>query len=278
MRRGAVQMRICITLGIPPHRQARNAISQNSSMSETTPRRIFIGDVHGHYDGLMVLLDEIAPNSDDRVYFLGDLIDRGPQSANVVEFVRQSPYPCLLGNHEQMLLDAFPNGRQNNAALAAWLYSGGRSTLASYGGDNAKLLKHLNWMRTLPTYLDLGDMWLVHAGVNPRLPLHKQTAEEFCWVRDEFHSITKPYFPDKLIVTGHTITFTLPGVAPGELAQGPGWLDIDTGAYHPLSGWLTGVDITNRQVYQVNVFQYITRTLPLDEVVTSIEPRRVLAK
>ena len=55
-------------------------------------RRIIIGDVHGHYDGLMMLMDAIAPNSDDRVYFLGDLIDRGPDSAQVVEFVKQSPF------------------------------------------------------------------------------------------------------------------------------------------------------------------------------------------
>ena len=84
----------------------------------------------------------------------------------------------------------------------------------------------------------------------------KQTTEQLCWVRDEFHSIRQPYFPDKLIIIGHTITFTLPGVSPGKLAQGQGWLDIDTGAYHPKSGWLTGLDITNRRVYQVNVFQH----------------------
>ena len=55
-----------------------------------TQRRIVIGDVHGHYDTLMTLLDAIAPTGDDMVYFLGDLIDRGPQSAQVVDFVKQS--------------------------------------------------------------------------------------------------------------------------------------------------------------------------------------------
>lgn len=81
----------------------------------------------------------------------------------------------------------------------------------------------------MPTHLDLGDIWLVHAGIDPRIPLAEQTAEQFCWVREEFHSMRQPYFPNKLIVVGHTITFTLPGVRPGELAQGQGWLDIDTG-------------------------------------------------
>lgn len=237
-------------------------------------RRIFIGDVHGHYDGLMQLLEAIGLNSDDQVYFLGDLIDRGPKSAQVVSFVRNHGYSCLLGNHEQMLLEALPNGKVLQAALQAWLYSGGQTTVASYSKPDL-LLDDVEWMNTLPTHLDLGDIWLAHAGVHPDLPIEEQTSQEYCWIREEFHSIPKPYFPDKLIITGHTITFTLPTVSPGELAQGQGWLDIDTGAYHPKSGWLTGFDVTNQQVYQVHVFQKITRTLPLAEAVVQIEPHQI---
>ncbi|NJN58979.1 MAG: serine/threonine protein phosphatase, partial [Leptolyngbyaceae cyanobacterium SL_5_9] len=76
----------------------------------------------------------------------------------------------------------------------------------------------------------------------------------------------------------HTITFTLPNVIPGALAQGRGWLDIDTGAYHPKSGWLTGVDMTNQRVYQINVFQGGKRVLPLAEAVIQIEPEQILAR
>lgn len=242
-------------------------------MSETSYRRIVIGDVHGHYDALMILLEAIAPGSDDQVYFLGDLIDRGQQSAQVVDFVKQSSYQCLLGNHEQMLLDVLGN-RGSSQMQQAWLYSGGYATVSSYK-DATIPHDHLDWMQRLPTYLDLGDIWLAHAGVDPRIPLEKQTAEQLCWVREEFHSIRQPYFPDKLIVIGHTITFTLPGVTPGKLAQGRGWLDIDTGAYHPKSGWLTGLDITNRQVYQVNVYQHRVRTMPLEEAVTAVEPAQI---
>lgn len=239
-------------------------------------RRIIIGDIHGHYKGLMTLLNAIAPGQQDQIYFLGDLIDRGPDSVQVVEFVQQGGYTCLLGNHEQLMIDSFPNGKPFTPTLQAWLYSGGRATVASYG-EAGILLDHLDWMKTLPTYLDLGDLWLVHAGVHPLLPIEAQSTQEFCWIRDEFHSSTKPYFADKLIITGHTITFTLPKVAPGEIAQGCGWIDIDTGAYHPKSGWLTGLDISNRVVYQVNVFTEATRTLPLDEVLTRIDPNQVLA-
>jgi serine/threonine protein phosphatase 1 len=239
-------------------------------------RRIIIGDVHGHYNGLMALLEAIAPGSDDRVYFLGDLIDRGPQSAQVVDFVLHSPYQCLLGNHELMLLDVL-SGRASNQVRQAWLYSGGYETLTSYQTVSIPH-DHIDWMQSLPTYLDLGDVWLAHAGVDPKLTLAEQTADQLCWVRHEFHGTKQPYFPDKLIIVGHTITFTLPGVKPGKLAQGQGWIDIDTGAYHPKSGWLTGLDITNQVVYQVDVYDKLVRTLPLSEAVTRINPTQVLAR
>ncbi len=246
-------------------------------MSQRANRRIVIGDVHGHYDGLMLLMKTLAPSQGDEVYFLGDLIDRGPKSAQVVEFVRSHPYPCVLGNHEQMLLESFPDGQVFEPALQAWLHSGGRATMASYETVEL-LLEHLDWIRTLPTYLDLGDLWLVHAGVNPNLRLDQQTSQQFCWIRDEFHSSPKPFFPDKLIITGHTITFTFSGVTPGEVVGGSGWLDIDTGAYHPRSGWLTALDTTNQQLYQVNVQQQQVRVVPLMEMLVKIQPDRGMRK
>lgn len=246
-------------------------------MRVSSGRRIFIGDVHGHYDCLMKLMDAVAPNADDQIYFVGDLIDRGPKSAQVVQFVRQHRYGCVLGNHEQLLLEAFPDSKVSHVALQAWLQSGGQSTIASYSKPEA-LLENLDWLRSLPLYLDLGDIWLVHAGLHPRLPVEEQTNHEFCWIREEFHSSQQPYFPNKLIITGHTITFTLPGVTSGNLAQGRGWMDIDTGAYHPRSGWLSAVDITHQQVYQVNAFQRKSRVRPLTEVATQVEPSRITSR
>jgi serine/threonine protein phosphatase 1 len=241
-------------------------------------RRIFIGDVHGHYDGLMQLLEAIAPSADDQVYFLGDLIDRGPKSAQVVTFVKQSGYVCLLGNHEQMLLEIFPHEKICQQSTEAWLYSGGQTTLLSYSNMADLLVEHVTWMRSLPTHIDLGDIWLAHAGMHPNLAIADHTTQEYCWVRDEFHSMTRPYFPDKLIITGHTITFTLPNVPAGAIACGQGWMDIDTGAYHPKSGWLTAVDYTNQLVYQVNVFKRTSRVLSLAEVIINIDPSRVVAR
>ena len=236
----------------------------------TGVRRIFIGDVHGNYDGLMLLLNTISPLNDDQVYFLGDLINRGAKSAQVADFVRKNPYYCVLGNHEQMFLDYFQNQRITKQVIekAAFNY---KETIHSYLQFDISLLPaHLEWFSKLPPYIDLGDIWVVHAGINPQLPLNKQTQKEFCWIRQPFYSMSKPYFPDKLIIAGHTPTFKFGGVVPGKLVQGQGWLDIDTGAYDSRSGWLTGLDMTNRKVYQANVFSRKTRVLDLEEVVEGI--------
>ncbi|MGH1396481.1 MAG: metallophosphoesterase family protein [Trichormus sp.] len=246
-------------------------------MSETRERQIVIGDVHGYYEGLIRLLEAIAPGGNDQVYFLGDLIDRGPDSSQVVDLVRQNNYQCLLGNHEQMLLNIVTGENVPVALMQAWLHSGGQATIASYANTTISP-EHIDWFQTLPTYIDLGDIWLTHAGVDPNKSLTEQTAEQFCWIRGEFHSIEQPYFADKLIIVGHTITFTFPGVNPGQLAQGRGWLDIDTGAYHPRSGWLTGLDITNNLIYQANVFTNCLRTLPLSEAVVEVEPAKIIAR
>lgn len=233
-------------------------------------KRIFIGDVHGHYDGLMLLLNTISPQSDDQVYFLGDLINRGSKSAQVVEFVRKNQYNCVLGNHEQMLLDYFQDKQviKKTVEKASATY---KETINSYLQFDISLLPvHLEWFSNLPLYLDLGDIWVVHAGVHPQLAVFKQTQKEFCWIRQPFYSMSKPYFPDKLIIVGHTPTFKFGGVVPGKLVQGKGWLDIDTGAYDRRSGWLTGLDMTNRKVYQANVFSRKTRVLALEDIVQKV--------
>ncbi|CAN5712425.1 metallophosphoesterase family protein [soil metagenome] len=240
-------------------------------------RRIFIGDVHGHYDGLMQLLAMIALTAEDTLHFVGDLIDRGPKSAQVVELVRQNNYPCVLGNHEHLLLNAFPDGRSDMAAFQGWLHSGGQTTLTSYP-DTEALLEHVEWLKTLPLYLDLGDVLLVHAGLNPQKTLDQQTPMDLCWIREVFHSHPQPIFASKRIITGHTITFTLPGVLPGQIAQGPGWLDIDTGAYHPKSGWLTALDIDHDLVFQINTLTRAKRMTTLEKTAAQVNPADIKAK
>jgi Calcineurin-like phosphoesterase. len=237
---------------------------------EAALRRFVVGDVHGQFEGLMLLIDKINLQSDDQVYFLGDLIDRGPRSAEVVEWVKVNKFPCIKGNHEIMCLDAY-SSPDSTIIWQGWLVNGGARTLQSYG-DNGISDEHLEWLWDLPLYIDLGDIWLVHAGVNPLMPLEEQTSTEFCWIREEFHSSNVPYFPDKTIITGHTITFTFSGVQPGQIVKGAGWIDIDTGAYHPKSGWLTALDVDAWMVHQTNVFSKRYRCVPLADIVLTYSP------
>lgn len=218
----------------------------------------------------MMLMDQIGLKADDQLFFLGDLIDRGPKSAQVVDWVMRNGHVCLCGNHEQMCLEAFTM-LEDPLAWQGWLSNGGAKTLESYGGELIPD-EHLDWMAKLPLYADLGDVWLVHAGLNPNLPIEQQGEPEFCWIREPFHRMTEPYFNDKVIITGHTITFVFPGVAPGQLAQGAGWLDIDTGAYHPKSGWLTALELNSSTVYQVNSYDQSMRSLPLEEIAVLVKP------
>lgn len=246
----------------------------NLFQKDTKPRQLVIGDVHGHYDGLCQLIEFFNPTPEDTVYFLGDVIDRGPKSAQVVKLIRERNYPCLMGNHEIMLLQSFNNGDLDEVALRHWLPSGGDTTLESYG-DAGIPQDDIDWFASLPSYLDLGDVFLVHAGVDPFQALEKQSNEQFCWIREKFFRSQFAYFPDKTIITGHTITFTLPGISPGELAQGPGWIDIETGAYHRKSGWMTALDTNNEMVYQVNVFNQKQRKKSLDRIAKTIDSTRV---
>lgn len=239
-------------------------------------RRIVIGDVHGHYDALVALLDAISPTTSDEVYFLGDLIDRGPKSAQVVDLVMRNKFNCLRGNHEEMMLDVVGSGEVSIELYQGWLYSGGHATVASY--DSKIPQEHIDWMKSLPLYCDLGDYWLVHAGVHPNIPLQQQGAEQFCWIREDFHTHNKAFFKDKQIVTGHTITFTLPGVQPGQIAAGKGWLDIETGAYHHNSGWMTALDLNQKKVYQVNTFDGRIRILPLKKAIAKVDSAKLLSR
>ena len=87
-----------------------------------------------------------------------------------------------------------------------------------------------------------------------------------------------PYFQDKLIITGHTITFTFPGVRAGKLAAGEGWLSIDTGVYHRNQGWLTAVELNESMVYQVNSFGKSFRQMSLEKATKKIHPSQVLSR
>jgi serine/threonine protein phosphatase 1 len=183
--------------------------------SEKVPGRLLaVGDVHGCIDELSVVLDAIQPAPDDKVVFLGDYVDRGPNSRAVIDLLialrdsRRCQTVFLRGNHEDMFLDFLgERGRHGDA----FLFNGGRTTLASYGlpptlrrsEARSQLPEpHLEFLRSLELCHQDEPFLFVHAGVSPIRGLGDQDEEDLLWIRDEFIRSRHPF--SWTIVFGHT--------------------------------------------------------------------------
>ena len=180
-----------------------------------------IGDVHGYADTLLALLDSLDLSSRDRVVLLGDLVDRGPRSCEVIRIARENPQIfSVLGNHEEMMLNSFDvdNIETMTAQQTNWFYVGGRATNQSYideftnsQGDiddfdlRMRVGKDLAWLDSLPHHIVLDDFRLVHAGYSPwDGDLDLQSTDTLMWIRDEFHNSITPVDEDRTVVFGHS--------------------------------------------------------------------------
>ena len=193
--------------------------------------RLFaIGDIHGCADELGAMMKAIAPTAGDTVVFVGDYVDRGPASNEVVEIAldlqkSKAEAVFLKGNHEDMMLSflGLP-GRYGES----FLFNGGVATLESYGlkeedlpeavhhipAHHIEFYKHLSVNYLRPPYL------FVHAGISPLLQLEEQQTEDMLWIRQEF--IFNPHKVDATVVFGHT-------PMRGVMIDLPYKLGIDTG-------------------------------------------------
>ncbi|MCR6633115.1 MAG: metallophosphoesterase [Magnetospirillum sp.] len=218
-----------------------------------------VGDIHGRLDLLERLLERMAEDAARRpgpkrlvIVFLGDYVDRGPNSRMVVERLMQGPpadgplagaeWICLKGNHEDYLvrfLDEMGVG-------PAWCLNGGYETLRSYagelpdrvGGDMAALQlllsrslppAHLRFLARLPLTHREGDYLFVHAGIRPGTAIADQAPADLLWIRDEFLHDRSAH--EAVVVHGHSPSPT-PEIRPHRIG-------IDTGAYY--SGHLTAL-------------------------------------
>lgn len=204
--------------------------------------RIFaIGDIHGCLDKLLDLLNLIDWDpEDDTLVFIGDYIDRGPDSAGVIEHILGMRHwsdriICLLGNHEQLLLD-FLAGQNTQT----FLYNGGQATIESYGGpDEGIPQSHYDFLESLAHYYETGDYIFVHAGLRDGILLEDQDPHDLLWIRDEF--ISSDYDHGKRVIFGHT-PLREPLVQPNKIG-------IDTGAV--FGGRLTCLELPRLKFYSV---------------------------
>lgn len=201
-------------------------------------RKFAIGDIHGCYDKLMSLMDKISPTIDDTIIFLGDYIDRGPQTRDVIDYLIKlnEVTNCifLTGNHEQMLLD-YINDQNDDM----FLYTGGYATLESYGNLNQlKEHTHMCFLNSLEWYNTDDQYIYVHAGLVPNVALHEQDHHDLIWIRANF--ILYPTKLTKKVIYGHTPNRS-PQVAIDKIG-------IDTGAF--MGGKLTAIQLPEETFIQ----------------------------
>jgi serine/threonine protein phosphatase 1 len=169
-----------------------------------------IGDIHGCLDKLERLIAACEAHADGRParwVFLGDYVDRGPDSRGVIELLmrRQQAQPgsivCLRGNHEQMAIMAHADVR----AMPLWLANSGATTQSNYPETNGRIANaHLAWLSALPFCHDDGLRFFVHAGIDLSEPLEAQDGEVMLWMREPFLSESDHVDCGRFVVHGHT--------------------------------------------------------------------------
>jgi serine/threonine protein phosphatase 1 len=208
-----------------------------------------IGDVHGCLAPLQRLLDRLEPDlHQDRLLFVGDYIDRGPDSRGVVDYILQlkARYPaeniiCLRGNHEVMFAD-FLAGKDREL----FVLNGGLSTLKAYWGEDwdeqpklALPLDHERFYGELLPYYETSDYIFVHGGIKPGIPLTDQADEDLYWIRGEFIASTEDF--GRRVIFGHT-PFKKPLILPNKIG-------IDTGLVY--GNFLTCLKLPQMDFYFV---------------------------
>ena len=239
-------------------------------------RAYAVGDVHGRLDLLEFLLDKIHADIEQRdpldtvLVFVGDLIDRGPDSAGVIERLRTYEHRgvrpvFLLGNHEEVLLRIVAG---DASVIPGWLRFGGAECFRSYGGDPKQLERirgaeataavrdavppeHLEFLDQFIDTFRFGDYLFVHAGIRPGVPLEEQRQSDLRWIRE-------PFLDDEthhgfVVVHGHTIAH--------EVQERANRIGIDTGAF--ATGVLTALGIEGTARW------FIDTRLPAESAVSS---------
>ena len=176
-----------------------------------------IGDVHGYFRTLEALLQKLELEEGDAVVMLGDLIDRGPESAKIVRHVRRTErIHSIRGNHEQMMIQGFDErsffmDRSMDSRL--WYHNGGNTTETSYlefYGDEERASREaasdVKWMGTLATEIVLEDWRLVHAGYDQNQDVENQDEGIHMYARKQFFTSKNPIDPSRTILFGHTPT------------------------------------------------------------------------
>lgn len=221
-------------------------------------RTFAIGDIHGCDIALEHLLGLIEPTADDRVIVLGDAIDRGPNSARVMELLldlqQSTQLVFVLGNHEQMMLEALETGLPGSM----WMMYGGEQTLSSYGQLVANIpAAHLELIRSADAYWETESEIFVHANLEAHVALEDQSVHFLRW--QHLTGAERPHPSGRRVFCGHT---PQPSGLPAIL---DGWVCIDTHAYGGM--FVTAVDVGSNEIYQASQAGLTRKGVRLDDLV-----------
>jgi len=206
-------------------------------------RHLAIGDIHGCITALSTLVEFVAPDSDDTIVTLGDYVDRGPDSAAVVQFVldlhKSRNVISLRGNHEIMMLDS----RDKKSWFQPWIGYGGEATLQSYGGSFEGVPdEHFDFLQNgLVSHYECASHFFVHAFAEAEIELDKQTDATLYWRK---YKNPRPHCSGKIMVCGHTAQRNGLPLNDGHSVC------IDTWAHG--DGWLTCFDVDSGTIWQAN--------------------------
>lgn len=202
-------------------------------MYKNKNRFIAIGDIHGEIEKLNELLNQLMPKKDDTLIFLGDYIDRGKNSKEVIERLislsKETNCIFLKGNHESMLLKC--RETKNKSNIYFWMLTGGKETVESYGGIEEIFNLHSDFFMNLKPFYLTDNYLFVHAGINPNKTLNEQEEQDLLWIRDDF--INKNHNLKQKIIFGHTAYYN-PFVENDKIG-------IDTGCGKEADGYLTAL-------------------------------------
>jgi len=226
-------------------------------------RILAIGDIHGCVDSLKTLLQEINPTTEDTLIFLGDYVDRGAYSKEVIDLLIacDQKFNCrfIKGNHEEAMVASmfYPED-----VAHFWLQHGGEETLKSYGVDDVRDLKeampeaHFKFLNRLEDAIELDDYIFVHASWDPDKKLAQQDTETLRYKFFEQATVKGK----KMVICGHAAQRTGLPAKKGNIQC------IDTGMGIGEWGWLTAFDLTHNLYHQVNE-DGKKRNLTVDQII-----------
>jgi serine/threonine protein phosphatase 1 len=233
-------------------------------------RKIAISDIHGCSKTFRAMLEDVLQFSkEDKLYLLGDYVDRGPDSKGVLDYIMElkaDDYQvhCLMGNHEAMMLEA----RVLKEETPVWRFNGGIATMQSFSATSISQIPqhYFDFLNEMEDYMLVDDYILVHAGLNFQAAPDNRGKRDFLWkvknplvdrksllwIRDWYDEIDRDWLGERIIIHGHTpiSEAEIRGMRE-ELKRLP-VLDIDNGCfarYQTGMGSLCAFDMTNHKLY-----------------------------